>query len=389
MRLNVQSICLFFVLIPFLNGCSQDDELAYEYIVFPNGEQVQAEKPSIDTNIKDGEEVSILPSRWMDYYRDLSDYTNVDKLYASGVEISKPEAVKVKWTCEDNFESFEVYLATNREMKNTSLYTCDDKEVAFYDLFAGTHYYYQIVAKYIDKTVVSRRFDFKTYDFFRTIDINGVCNARDIGNKKTDNNKQKVKQGLVYRSASLDDVTSFGIKDSIKRYSIKTDLDLRESGPTSSPLGSDVSYINNGVGDSGSPMYTSLESGVNNEIYREVMKNNLKVFTDSNNFPLVFHCAVGRDRTGTLAITLFLLLGINLEQIKQDYMVSFFSRACNSEDLFSYNNEMLSLIEFFNHYRGKNMSNKSIYEKAEAYCLDIGLTKDDISLIRNNLLENI
>ena len=116
------------------------------------------------------------------------------------------------------------------------------------------------------------------------------------------------------------------------------------------------------------------------------MRDNLKIFANSQNYPVVFHCAVGRDRTGTLATTLGLLLGVKVELLKEDYAVSFFSKACNSANFNEYITNMNSLFRFFENYGGKNKG--SIYERTENYCRLIGLTDSDINSIRNNLLED-
>ena len=138
---------------------------------------------------------------------------------------------------------------------------------------------------------------------------------------------------MVYRTAYLNPATEQGKIQATLGYGIKTDLDLREPGPTSSPLGGSVNYVNNGVGSYGSPYYVSSSSGINAEDYKPAMRENLKLFTDLNNYPIVFHCAVGRDRTGTLAVMLELLCGVDIEQVKQDYIVYVFTSICNAESV--------------------------------------------------------
>ena len=48
----------------------------------------------------------------------------------------------------------------------------------------------------------------------------------------------------------------------------------------------------------------------------------LEVIADSGNHPLVFHCAVGKDRTGMLAAVLLSLLGVAEKDIIADYTLS-------------------------------------------------------------------
>ena len=359
------------------------DPLSKEHIIYPDGKQESATQ-TIDATIKDGMEISILPSEWVDYYH-AKDLLDIKSYYQSGVENTKPRYPILRWTHELGCSNYEVVLSTNKKMEqSTSFIAGENKYLELQDLYAGTHYFYQIQAKYDDKTIVSKRFDFKTIDFMRTIDIDGVYNARDIGNKKTKDGKMKIKQGLVYRTANFDSVTQLGVQQAINKYGIKTDLDLREQGPTKSPLGDSVRYVNNGQGIYGSPLYVSYDSGVNSMDYFEPMRDNLKMFTNKDNFPLAFHCAIGRDRTGTLATVLYLLLKIDMKQIYMDHLCSFYSKACNTESIDLIYERIDTLISFF---KGNSDDGKDAYNCVEKYCLTIGLTNDDIKAIRNNLLE--
>ena len=390
MRVRVRPLFLILLTVPFCNGCFLKKEENFEKTYYQDGTVEKNTEATINALISDGKEVSILPTEWMDYYTKSKTVADVDYYTETGTEISAPKSVIVGWTNKNETSTHVFMLATNKEMNDYMEIRTNSTNVKLEDLFAGTTYYYQIKAQYEDRYVVSKRFSFKTVDFIRTIHIDSVLNARDLGNKKTNDGKKRVKQGLVFRTANFDSVSSKGKTQAVEKYGIKTDLDLREQGPTTSPLGENVRYINNGVSAYGSPLYVSIDSGINNAEYQVAMRDNLKVFSDINNFPLAFHCAVGRDRTGTLAITLYLLLGINLNQIKQDYAVSFFSKACNNYSFSDYENSMSNLFKYFEHFKGDGISDKDdIYKRTESYCSHIGLSKDEIASIRNNLLEDI
>lgn len=383
---------LLLVTLILFNGCSKSEnpKLTHEYIYFSDGREQQVKEPTIEAKIKNGVDVSILPDEWMGYYDDIDDYKSIRYYYKSGTENTKPVAPSLTWNVENAANEYGIDLSIHKDMSDsTFLAATGDKTIELKDLFAGTHYYYQIHAKYDDREVVSKRFDFHTTDFIRTIDIDKVLNARDIGNKKTEDNKKRVKQGLVFRSANLDSVTATGRQDAIEKYGIKTDLDLREAGQKDNPLGEPVHYINNSTAIYGAPAYYSMDNGVNCEEYQPAMLNNLKVFANKDNLPVVFHCAVGRDRTGTLAVMLYLLLGVEIEEIKQDYVVSFFSSACNGASFETYTESMEALIDYYTYYKSKDGNNLgTVYERAERYALDIGLTKEEVKAIRDNLLED-
>ena len=55
---------------------------------------------------------------------------------------------------------------------------------------------------------------------------------------------------------------------------------------------------------------------------RESLKKAFKVFTNRNNYPVIFHCAIGTDRTGVVAFYLNALLGLKDEDIYRDYLFS-------------------------------------------------------------------
>lgn len=372
------------------SGTPEDPKMIHEYIYYSDGREEEVTNPSIDAKTKNGTCLSILPKEWMDFYDDSNMYFNMRSYYQYGVENTKPVPLTLSWDDDLDCSDYGVKLSTYKDMSQaTNFSSLTEKSIVLKDLYAGTHYYYQISANFEDKTIVSRRFDFFTADFIRTLDIDGVQNARDIGNKKTYDGKKHVKQGMVYRSANFDYVTTLGKQDALEKYGIKTDLDLREPGPTSSPLGESVKYFNNATQLKGSPQYVSEDNGVNSMAYQTTMLNNLKVFVDKDNYPIAFHCAIGRDRTGTLAITLFLLLGINVEEIELDYIVSFFSSACNKDSFENCGEQLEALIYYFSAYKGKDgVSNGTIYERVEEYAIDIGLSADELSKIRSLLLEN-
>ena len=66
-------------------------------------------------------------------------------------------------------------------------------------------------------------------------------------------------------------------------------------------------------------MISSIHASLvySNEAYKLMFRKLL-----DNAVPLVFHCSQGKDRTGIAAILIMLALGIDEEQIRQDYLLS-------------------------------------------------------------------
>jgi radical SAM peptide maturase (CXXX-repeat target family) len=199
-------IVLLGLVSAFTIGCSrqvkEDNPFAHETVIYTNrGEQIN-NNPTIDVSLKDGREVSILPDEWMNLKDNFSDYKNAENYRIEGVENTTPKAVDITWTSESGAQYYLIFLSLNKDMTNTQSIFRDVQNVTLKDLFAGSHYYYQIHAHYSDKTIISRRFDFKTVDFFRLINIDGVQNGRDLGNKKTiDGTKRKHDLNRVYKNS--------------------------------------------------------------------------------------------------------------------------------------------------------------------------------------------
>ena len=68
-----------------------------------------------------------------------------------------------------------------------------------------------------------------------------------------------------------------------------------------------------------------------------MIKNVMLLFSDATNYPIVFHCSIGKDRTGCIAYLLEGLLGFDQETMYRDYMFTNFADAgmCKMTDITS------------------------------------------------------
>jgi protein-tyrosine phosphatase len=241
-----------------------------------------------------------------------------------------------------------------------------------------------------DSLGASAKGEFSTADAApRLIRIEGVPNVRDLGGRITADG-HRVRQGLLFRSAGLNhnsykkdgNMVHGGKRLSPAErsrinslYAIRTDLDLRRPdevfGMTASPLGESVKWIN--------LRYTTYGALTNRsslararQIYREML--------NTNNYPLVFHCIAGADRTGTLALVMNGLLGVSRDDALKDYL------ATGYKDYGITDPRHLRMLDDFlaavDSYPGKTFQ-----EKIESHFKSLGFAEEELDGYRRFMLE--
>ena len=111
----------------------------------------------------------------------------------------------------------------------------------------------------------------------------------------------------------------------------------------------------------------------------------MKVFANKNNYPIVFHCTYGRDRTGTLAFTLGALLGMKKKDLYKDYEITFFSKVSNKRKI----NLKKRLARFDSLYRYMSTYDdpeKSLQYNTQRFLIDNGMTAGQINKIKAIML---
>ena len=95
---------------------------------------------------------------------------------------------------------------------------------------------------------------------------------------------------------------------------------------------------------------------------------------------MLFHCSLGRDRTGTLAAVLLAVCGVAKEDVMREYELSWFSEiACNNSGIqISAISRLLKFIE------GQN--GEDFKQKTANYLLSIGVSQSEIDSVREILL---
>lgn len=281
---------------------------------------------------------------------------------------------------------YTVLISRKADMSDANMLVTEEPTAHFDDLFVNTRYYWQVFAAYRSGTVASDIFSFDTADTPRTIDIEGVSNTRDVGGKVTLDGKT-MKQGLLYRGAVLDSVTETGKLEAVEKYGIKTEIDLRRANEvgsrTVSPFGEQVTFVH-----ISSPYYVGDQNGIDAKANQESICQYMRVFANRENYPILFHCSAGRDRTGMAAMFVQALCGVSEKDIFIDYEMSFFSiRGClDGAGVWLMVAQFNATVDYIKENYGE--SNMTFNKKCELFLLDIGVTAEEISSIRDILLED-
>ncbi len=190
-------------------------------------------------------------------------------------------------------------VSVGSEMKSGNTYT-----VPVYNLKTGTAYYWRVsVLVYGDQRVPGTVNTFATEAGPRILLVDGVSNARDVGGWATLNGGM-IRQGLLYRSQKPDGATAAGIDTLLNELGIVTEIDLRNPElaadlPMASPFehSATVNYINHTT--------KSYSFFIQPDVDAEIMR----IFADPANYPILFHCNAGADRTGAWAFMVKALCG--------------------------------------------------------------------------------
>ena len=322
------------------------------------------------------------------------DYNAISSYAKGNEELSRPNAVHLSWSADFDGEKatiahYEVELQDAYERYDTMYFSTTEPYLDVYNLYIGTPYVWRVTGVFSDgRTSSSIWSAFRTEDVApRNLYVDGITNVRDLGGWHTADGR--VRQGMIYRCGRLNEsgtstvnveITQAGIDVMRNVLGIKSEIDLRmkfahnyeTGGITSSPLGEDINYYNCELEwDKGNYLTDNIDS----------VRYFFALASDINNYPLIFHCNIGTDRTGLFAFLINGLLGVAEEDLYYDYLFSNFGKINNTRSLSNIKNNYLATI--------KSCSGNTLSEKIENCLLTVvGVPQTEIDTIKAILLES-
>ena len=295
-----------------------------------------------------------------------------------------PNSVGIKWNgvCGD----YELTVSLSEDFSNAVTYNGEGFGAPIDGLFTGKTYFCKVKSSKDGKESEVKRF--ATERGPRTVKIDGVSNTRDIGGYPSGD--KEIKQGMVYRGATPEKITAGGLKE-FSALGIKTVIDLRERSSRNENMPG-INYID--LPEKGGPCYARGDRNLSEEPFTSALVQSVKVFADESNYPIYFHCQIGRDRTGTLAFIINGLLGADEKDLALDYELSCFS-AAGCVDYDDKNKQIEDMTTNFNGMKAyfikysqmKGLSSATVQSGIEAFLIDNGVTEEEITKIKEILLD--
>lgn len=249
-------------------------------------------------------------------------------------EKGKDGGYTLKWEVypEQDDATIEIYASDNDSIFPQQPYkrTSVNKFIAVIDKADSLNLsFFKLKVNNTFSDVITNRF----YEF------EDIQNFRDIGGYNTSDGKQ-VKWGKLFRSGEFTKISKNDTQE-LEKLKLKTTIDLRAS--LAQQTRKDVIQTPN--------RYEIYISGASNDsitrqvlenrflrgdatiymqdMYQEMLINQCNEFakffdylTDESNYPIVFHCSLGKDQSGIATYFILKALGVSPEAIEDDYMLS-------------------------------------------------------------------
>ena len=387
-----------FILVPLMFCCNKpennnDNNKPGQEEEKPN-DPTPTEEEELDPQVKDGETILVTNEIVEKFLTDVTyperDYKEthiLDNVYAPTApgKYDKPQKYTIRWESTSTADDITARLwedsGWSREYTSVS-----DNYLTITNLRPNANYHFEVKAG--SKTLTSG--SFKTIGHVHQVFFSsGVRNARDLGGWKTKDGKT-VKYRMIYRGGRMENgkLTKSGKKE-ILVEGIRAQLDLRGKSDvlSESPLGNDLVFCAPVIEEG----YTTLLRDD-----QEKAKQCFQFISQCvrENKPVYFHCSLGRDRTGTIAMMILGVLGVNEGEISKEYeLTQFAPHGWATSD--GEKTKMTRKADYKGaaNYIWDNFAKKDdgTYDEfsvgMEKYLVSIGITKEEIDEFRSLMLE--
>lgn len=160
----------------------------------------------------------------------------------------------------------------------------------------------------------------------RWVHLEGAANTRDAGGYSAADGRS-VRHGMIYRSGKLARLSAAGA-EAFRALGVKTVIDFCNRLTPWPLFGGDGWSVHCAAAVRGCPM--SFMSGEPaDEFYIRGVRDNaasyrkaFELLADEANYPVLYHCRAGTDRTGVMSALLLTLLGVQRDTVVGDFRLS-------------------------------------------------------------------
>ena len=301
-------------------------------------------------------------------------------------EADIPPTHTIRWTADASAGALDL-LVWESDWSRTYNLAAGTSGQDLTNLVPGREYHYKVTASSGGKTVAEGSFKTKGLLHQVYFEPRGR-NGRDLGGWKGLGGKTVAYRKLFRGGAISGSRLNSTGKAEMRAQGIKAEVDLREAKdvPSKSPLGEDIAFFAPG-----------FDSGYNHMIRdnKPKMKETFCFVVQClrENKPVYFHCAAGRDRTGTLAVLLEGALGVGESDMAKDYELTYFSPEDWSMSTDDDGNSYYGHVRTTYSYKSirktifKETDSGTYQERIVKYLLQIGVPQKDIDDLRAIMLE--
>ena len=301
------------------------------------------------------------------------DYTNVFAYAHGWSQLSIPRGVICDFS-EDGIADAPEYILQRSAAEDfadpVTITGITEKTYYYNNLMLGEHFYWR--AGTDEESIAESPIHEMTVSTVtpRVCYAEGGHNIRDIGGYDTYLvSGAKIRQGLLYRGANLDDITQAGQKQLKEELGIQVEINMREE-ETDEAFIEGVDYYNRSMPDG--------SEATRFEEFSAEYKTIFDVIANADNAPIYLHCNSGADRTGLTVFILLNLLGVSYEDIARDYLYT------NFTDHF----ERVLDDEFVNWWAKLDLfAGDTKAEQAKNWLLLKGVSEENIEHIREIFIE--